>query len=513
MTTWRRGDVVVQRADQLAGLPGLERLEVLAGAPGARPAAQVRIVELATDRVAEGELLVCVVGDASSWRLDALIRRCAGAGAAGILLADTTPGPTRASLTLATRMGVPLLVAPADELLAIVGTILRYVAAPEVDEAVRLLRCVHRWRDGERDPEHVLRDVAEEVGGETHLGDGDQAARWAEGLRAGVALAQTFTAPDGHVVVAHPITTSGRQWLVVRLADPSPGLVATAEELAKVAAFYLRGWFLNRRWQLEQDRRLQTLLLAELVAERGHVADGTRRRIAELGWRLDGWHVGLHIGTAEPPTSADRDRLAAALTTAGVPTGVIEHGEGLAGWVTTDETPAAQTLHRLATRLRSCTRALGDDRWVRVGIGRARPGPDGLVRSLEEAREVAWGANARTGGVASADALGVHRLVGGLLGSPTARVFAESALAPIAGDETLLGTLAAYLDCGSSVTGTAEQLGIHRNTVTARLQRIQRALAVDLADPDVRLAFQLACRALNVETRLDGLSHLPWIRL
>src|SRR5690606_31151192 len=126
-----------------------------------------------------------------------------------------------------------------------------------------------------RDPEDVLRDLAEELGGETHLGDGDQAAVWAKGLRTDLPLAQSFTEPDGKVVVAHPITAPGRQWLVVRLADPSEGLVAAAGELAKVAAFYLRGWFLSRRWQLEQDRRLQTLLLAEVVAERGHIGPGT----------------------------------------------------------------------------------------------------------------------------------------------------------------------------------------------------------------------------------------------
>lgn len=489
----------VHRAEQLAGLPGLEQLRVLAGAPGARAAGQVRIVDVATDQAAAGDLLVCVTGDVSSWRLDALVRRCAGAGAAGVVLADTPPGPSTSSRMLATRLGVPLLVAPAEQLLEVVTTVLRYVAAPEVDQASRLLRCVHRWREGERDPEYVLRDLADELGGETQLGDGDEAAQWVDGLRTDLALAQTLTEADGHVVVAHPVTTPGRQWLVVRLADPPAGLVTTAGELAKVAAFYLRGWFLTRRWQLEQDRRLQTLLLAELVAERGHVGPGTRRRIAELGWRLDGWHVGLHFATADAGASGDRDRLAAALTTAGVPTGVIEHDAGWAGWVTGDETPAPDALHRLASRLRPCTRALGEDRLVRVGIGRARAGPDGLVRSLEEAREVALGADVRTGAVASADALGVHRLVGGLLGSPTARVFAESALAPIAGDETLLGTLAAYLDCGSSVTATAEHLDVHRNTVTARLQRIQRSLAVDLGDPDVRLAFQLACRALNVE--------------
>jgi hypothetical protein len=41
----------------------------------------------------------------------------------------------------------------------------------------------------------------------------------------------------------------------------------------------------------------------------------------------------------------------------------------------------------------------------------------------------------------------------------------------------LLATLTAYLDAESSLTETAAVLGVHRNTVTARIARAQELLA------------------------------------
>lgn len=498
MSTVRSESPSVQRADQLAGKPGLENLRVCSGAPGHHAVTSVRLVEAAAESVASGELLVCITGDITSWRLDALIRRAATAEAAGVVLPDTTPGPTAASLTLATRLRIPLLLVPSEELLEVVGRTQGLVAAPQVERSERLLRCAHRWRDGDRGPEYVLSDLERELGHRPRLGDKEEARDWAPGLRTDLHVAQTFPLPDDRVVVAQPIAAPSRQWLVIQLDDAPSGLVDQASALAQLAVLYLRGWFLARRWELEQDRHQQTLLLAELVAERGFLTTTTRRRAAEMGWRLDGWHVGLHLATPEEPTEESRERVVTGLRNADVPSALVQRGDGWVGWLTSDDAPAPDSLHRLLTRLRKCVHVLGAARPLRIGVGGAREGPAGLASSLEEAREVALGVDKRMGGVASTDALGIHRLVGELLGSSTARAFAESALAPLLADGTLLDTLATYLDSGNSVTVTATRLGVHRNTVNARLGRINRTLSVDLSDPDVRLAFQLACRALSV---------------
>ncbi|MER5394466.1 helix-turn-helix domain-containing protein [Saccharopolyspora sp. NPDC002686] len=57
--------------------------------------------------------------------------------------------------------------------------------------------------------------------------------------------------------------------------------------------------------------------------------------------------------------------------------------------------------------------------------------------------------------------------------------------------------MAAYLDAESSIAETAAVLGVHRNTVAARIERIERLLAVDLHHRDERLALHLACRAVG----------------
>ncbi|MFE3175747.1 helix-turn-helix domain-containing protein [Amycolatopsis sp. NPDC059235] len=47
-------------------------------------------------------------------------------------------------------------------------------------------------------------------------------------------------------------------------------------------------------------------------------------------------------------------------------------------------------------------------------------------------------------------------------------------------------------------------LGLHRSTVTQRMERIAELLAVDLGDPDDRLAVHLATRAAGVDWDESG---------
>ncbi|MFD0473694.1 helix-turn-helix domain-containing protein [Nonomuraea thailandensis] len=61
-------------------------------------------------------------------------------------------------------------------------------------------------------------------------------------------------------------------------------------------------------------------------------------------------------------------------------------------------------------------------------------------------------------------------------------------------DGTLLETLGAVLDEGGALKA-AERLGVHRNTITTRLDRIKSA-GFDLDDAVTRLALQLACHVM-----------------
>lgn len=64
-------------------------------------------------------------------------------------------------------------------------------------------------------------------------------------------------------------------------------------------------------------------------------------------------------------------------------------------------------------------------------------------------------------------------------------------------DPMLADTLRAYLDSFGDVAAAAQSLQVHPNTVRYRVRRIENLLSASLADPDVRLLFSLALRALE----------------
>jgi purine catabolism regulator len=56
----------------------------------------------------------------------------------------------------------------------------------------------------------------------------------------------------------------------------------------------------------------------------------------------------------------------------------------------------------------------------------------------------------------------------------------------------LVETLRAYFDANASPKDAAERLGVHRNTVLYRLDRIANLTGYDLGDSETRLRLQLA---------------------
>ncbi|MFC7642454.1 PucR family transcriptional regulator [Streptosporangium lutulentum] len=99
--------------------------------------------------------------------------------------------------------------------------------------------------------------------------------------------------------------------------------------------------------------------------------------------------------------------------------------------------------------------------------------------------------------VARADRMGPAKLLaalpGGVLRAPAQMIL--DPLLSVDRDGTLLETLTAVLDEGGA-SRAAERLGIHRNTVTTRLERI-RAAGFDVDDPGTRLALHLAAHVLR----------------
>lgn len=79
------------------------------------------------------------------------------------------------------------------------------------------------------------------------------------------------------------------------------------------------------------------------------------------------------------------------------------------------------------------------------------------------------------------------------------RGFAAKALEPLvaldeAGDRSLVLTLRTWLAHHGGWEPTAAELGVHRNSVRHRIAQVEKALGVDLADPEVRMRLWFALR-------------------
>ena len=493
----------------LLGHPEWAEVRVLAGdGPGdgragsGRPV-EVRSVVTVPDLRAEpsdaaGALVVVgLAGDRADWHLDALLNRAAAAGVSALLLPGVEP-LRRASAELAARTGLVVLGAP------------RPLAAGLA--AVRLLH----------EPDQVIADLvtrtavacAAATGGVDGLVD-ELARLWRRpvwlldgtGRRVAGPAAGPEVGPepeDG--LVERVVGGQGPRGNRLAAAVP-PGVPAEASAVAAALAVAVESMahrLADQRLAVERDARLRTSLLAELLQTAAEPAPATRRRAVDAGWPLDGWHVGIRI---EVPPGLDavaaRPEVLRAFDTAQLAAIVTERGSGWSAWSSFDREPDPSELQRHAALARRAQWLLRTSLRSAMGVGRAHRGVEGLARTLGEAGDAAVLAATRSasGHFVHVDRLGLGRLLLAWTRTETFLPAARSMLAPLQGQPgDLLRTLTVYLDAESSLTETAAVLGVHRNTVAARVARAQDLLVVDLADPDERLALHLACRSVSFHT-------------
>ncbi|WP_027482169.1 PucR family transcriptional regulator [Deinococcus pimensis] len=148
----------------------------------------------------------------------------------------------------------------------------------------------------------------------------------------------------------------------------------------------------------------------------------------------------------------------------------------------------------LMTRLRADT---GGN--VQIALGRYHRGMDGLARSYQDARAALkigrrfLGANH----VHSLDGLGVAAFVG-VPDEKTKIDLARYLLSPLDTEPELTTTLSLYFEEDGQPTRAAARLGVHRNTLTYRLEKIALLTGLDPRrfDQAVQLRLALLLRAL-----------------
>ncbi|CAM03799.1 PucR-like helix-turn-helix protein [Saccharopolyspora erythraea NRRL 2338] len=485
-----------------------ESVRVLAGADKLDSAVRAVRPMRAERSIEPGELAVVVEPvSAGDWRIDALLRQVADGSGVGVLLPDT--GVLAGTRLLGDRLGVPLLVAEVPSLDLLIAARL-LLAAPGLDRANLLMAIHDAVGDQVRPPEDVVAALREVFAAPVALLDdlgvplsGDLMAT--DEVRVDEPVPQRI-AFDGGVLFAHPVrmpdTPRPTLWLATELRGTGTARAAAMPPALAVAAGTVQRWLLANRVRLERDARSRAALLSDILRHDTEPTADLRRRAADAGWRLGGWHVGVRIGTQSGVDTVARGQEARrALRVGGSDAVVVEHGDGWTAWFTFDQEPTSEEVRTLAAQLRDAHRDLQRTMDAHMGVGRPHPHADGLADTIAEATDAARMALTRpeSGRFLHVDQLGMAQLLLEWTRTDTFEPAARALIGPLRdqpGD--LVRTLMAYLDSESSIAETAAVLGVHRNTIAPRIERIERLLSVDLKHRDERLALHLACRAVTL---------------
>ncbi|GAB3261436.1 PucR family transcriptional regulator [Arthrobacter pigmenti] len=232
------------------------------------------------------------------------------------------------------------------------------------------------------------------------------------------------------------------------------------------------------------------------------VADAElEQRMQDRGWRTGGYHVAFRVtGRSHLDTFQLLRMMKQELAEIKTDSHAVISGRGVTGWLRFQGPPVPQDLEAQVTRLRRMHHNLRIALNVATGIGTLDSGRAGLYTSINGANDAARIAMNRSaaGWFVRIDALGLEQLLLSWTENDRFVPAAKSLLAPLQRDGAkLLTTISSYLDHESSISATAEAMDLHRNTVAARIHRVQDLLGLDLTDPETRLAVHLACRALQ----------------
>jgi purine catabolism regulator len=146
--------------------------------------------------------------------------------------------------------------------------------------------------------------------------------------------------------------------------------------------------------------------------------------------------------------------------------------------------------------------ARGAPATISLGVGAIHAGTAGIRQSHQEAKQALTMSRRLygTGQVTRFEDLGIYRLLFAARDLPELRSFHDDALTALLDYDRqhgaeLVRTLGAFFAGRCGPKETAAILGVHRNTVLYRLERIRELTGFDLDDADVRLRLQLAYSA------------------
>ncbi|MEU7003382.1 helix-turn-helix domain-containing protein [Nonomuraea sp. NPDC046570] len=476
---------------------------------GENPVHEVRIVDhLEVFGSVAPHTAVVLIGAAASggWAVEMAMRR-AWEQAAACVIAPSAAVSGGSGAVLAERLGVTLIFVDEDPLVTAVQ-VASAAARPGAARTQLVARCATRLAEVGGSARRVLAVLNAELPG-TAVAFLDPYGTRVAG-RAGrpePASRRPASPPgqDSRAGQGEPLATmevldqegGPLGTLVARGSSRSPGWPWVVNAVLALAVAPLAAWAATERLAADRDLSRRTALAERLLSdpppepvqapgdatpEAGGPGEEGWARAAALGWPVRGELTGFMVRPVRDAAVASQ-----VITACLGPGPLMLRGDGWAGWSAAGPDEVAEWLReRLPVLPVPCS----------AGVGARAEGLAAVNGSLLGAEAAALVAG--EGGVASADRMGPGELLAALPGT-VLRAPSLVLLRPLTDldrDGVLLETLAAVLDEGGAIRA-AERLGVHRNTVTARLERI-RAAGFDLDDPATRLALHVASHVLRV---------------
>jgi PucR family transcriptional regulator, purine catabolism regulatory protein len=316
---------------------------------------------------------------------------------------------------------------------------------------------------------------------------------------------------DDSLLIIQPIRFAPSSPVNLRIAALVPflpSLARTVSQALGVAVWAFIAHMAAVSLTLDRVSGTRAALLARLLDEAEAPTTYVLESATAVGWRLGGLHTGVHIRADGGTVSRSflSYRLEEALSSVDGTSSPVPDGDGWSFWLTEeDHEHETGTVLSLQNALLEVEKSCPGLR-MRAGVGTPAEGTTGIRDSLADARLACMIALTREepGAVERVDTRSAARLLINHYVTDTQLGSATQLLRPLLTADPagqLLRTLSSYLDRQSSATGTALDLGIHRNTVLQRLERIRSLITVDLGDPDERLGLHLAVRLLLKEPR------------
>jgi sugar diacid utilization regulator/putative methionine-R-sulfoxide reductase with GAF domain len=270
----------------------------------------------------------------------------------------------------------------------------------------------------------------------------------------------------------------------------------------------------KERAAAEVERRLRGDLVEEVLAGglEADEAERVARQAERLGHRLPqkAWVVVLEPDDDKTEAAlaarVQRERLDGALSgliRSRMPGALTLVRSSSAVFLVPDELAAdLAAVEKLANQVLAAAAPVMRPGSASVGIGNLANGVSELARSHIEARQ-ALRLTRRAGGrgrVASYRSLGAFRLLLEVQSPEALRRFVDELLGPLleyaqSRDTPLLETLEALSAARWVRRAAARKLGIHINSMTYRVERIETLTGLQLDEPETRVAISIALRA------------------